>query len=77
MKTKQQLMRIIDQRDRDLDDQGGLVGVARRLISEIGARGMIASEIADRLFPELSEDERYAISEILEEEWNRPLPNAQ
>jgi hypothetical protein len=65
MRSKQELERFLDQYDLDHTNQGGLAGAALKLYGEAGTKGLIAAEIADRLFPELPSDEREALGDIL------------
>ena len=73
MKSKSELLRIIEQRDLDLEKEGGLVQVILKMFHDAGSNGMAFFQIADRLFPELDPAEREAIGEMLEEIYGEQL----
>jgi hypothetical protein len=65
LRSNQALERILDQRDRDLYDQGGLPGVVYELIKDAETRQMGPDGIARHLFPDLSAPEQAALSSII------------
>src|SRR5262249_41288360 len=73
MKSKSELLRIIEQRDLDLEKEGGLVQVILKMFHDAGSNGLAFFQIADRLFPELDPAEREAIGEMLEEIYGEQL----
>jgi hypothetical protein len=78
LRSNQALERILDQRDRDLYDQGGLPGVVLKLISNADTRkAMSADNIGRHLFPDLSAVEQAALSSIIYrsiEAWSAEAP---
>jgi hypothetical protein len=73
MKSKSELLRIIEQRDLDLEKEGGLVRVILKMFLDAGSTGLAFFQIANRLFPELDPAEREAIGEMLEELYGKQL----
>jgi hypothetical protein len=76
-RSKTDLRYIIEQRDRDLKAQGGLVQVIGRMVDDAGLDGMPFFEIANRLFPELDPDKRDAVGALLEETYGDQLRRAE
>jgi hypothetical protein len=78
LRSDQALERILDQRDRDLYDQGGLPGVVLNLISNADTRKtMDAGGIARHLFPDSPAIEQAALSGIIHrslEAWSTEAP---
>jgi hypothetical protein len=77
LRSNQGLERILDQRDRELYDQGGLPGVVYKLIKDAETRQMGPSGIARHLFPDLSAIEQTALSSIIYrslEAWSSEAP---
>jgi hypothetical protein len=77
LRSNQTLERMLDQRDRELYDQGGLPGVVYKLIRDAETRQMGPDGIACHLFPDLSAPEQAALSGIIHrsiEAWSAEAP---
>jgi hypothetical protein len=78
LRSDQALERILDQRDRDLFDRGGVPGVVLKLISNADTRkAMDAGGIARHLFPDSPAIEQAALSGIIHrslEVWSTEAP---
>jgi len=66
MQSQQELEHILDQYDLDYGKQGGLAGAALKLFKEAGHDGLIASDIVNKLFPELPFADRATLGDILD-----------
>jgi hypothetical protein len=66
MRSQQELEHILDQYDSDHAAQGGLAGAARKLFKKAGRKSLAAFEIVDRLFPNLPDEDRMGLSDILD-----------
>jgi hypothetical protein len=66
MRSQQELEGILDQYDLDHVEPGGLAGAARKLFKKAGRKGLAAFEIVDRLFPNLPDEDRMGLSDILD-----------
>jgi len=76
MKSKSELLRIIEQRDLDLKAEEGLIKVIPKMIRDAGHTGMTFGEIAVRLFPELPPAEREKVGTLLKDTYGRQLRQA-
>jgi hypothetical protein len=65
MRSQQELERLLDQYDLKHAKRGGVAGAALKLYEKAGGKGLIADEIANRLFPDLPAEDRAALGEIL------------
>ena len=65
MRSQQELEGILDQYDLKHAKRGGVAGAALKLYEKAGGKGLIADEIANRLFPDLPAEDRAALGEIL------------
>jgi hypothetical protein len=79
LRSSQALERILDQRDRDLYDQGGLPGAMLKLLSNADTRKAIGPDkLGSHLFPCLSASEQASLSGIIYrsiEVWSTQAPD--
>jgi hypothetical protein len=68
MRSKQELKRFLRQYDSDHAEQGGLAGVIRKRIHEAGKEAMSTDKIAERLFPDLPEEELAVLGNLIDRE---------
>jgi hypothetical protein len=65
MRSHEELEHLLDRYDLKHAKRGGIAMAALKLYEKAGGKGLIADEIANRLFPDLPADERAALGDIL------------
>jgi len=73
MRSQQELERINEDYELNCDEQDGILRVILRLIVAAGARGATYPEIADRMFPDYSAEEREELGFVMERKYSRML----
>jgi hypothetical protein len=65
MRSQQELEHLLDQYDLQHAEQGGLAGAVLKLAEEAGSNVMSAPMVADRFFPDLPDEDRRNLIDIL------------